>query len=177
MSRNPLYDYAKQLEEKASKIEVASKGLVKGIKKIIPQKAAMEYRNIANTVIKEFYDSYTPDYYNNRTYSLYNAFKIKSGYGWVDWKLTSGGLDGHRASQELIFDYMIEGGWHGGAMADDGIMRYRKPVDKYYYWGRPAVNAGFSPMEEIEKRILQRSKKGWEKEQEQLAIQAFKGVI
>ena len=28
MSRNPLYDYAKQLEEQASKIEVASKGLV-----------------------------------------------------------------------------------------------------------------------------------------------------
>ena len=27
------------------------------------------------------------------------------------------------------------------------------------------------------KRILQRSKKGWDKEQEQLAIQVFKGVI
>ena len=90
MSRNPLYDYAKQLEEKASKIEVASKGLVKGIKKIIPQKATTEYKNIANTVIKEFYDSYTPDYYNNRTYSLYNAFKIKSGYGWVDWTANDG---------------------------------------------------------------------------------------
>ena len=177
MSRNPLYDYAKQLEEKASKIEVASKGLIKGIKKIVPQKAATEYQNIADTVIKEFYDNYKPDYYNNRTYSLYNAFKIKSGYGWVDWKLTSGGLDGHRASQKLIFDYMIEGGWHGGAMAKDGIMRYRIPVGEYYRWGRPAVNAGFSPMGEIEKRILQRSKKGWDKEQEQLAIQVFKGVI
>ena len=80
MSKNPLYDYAKQLEEKASKIEIASKGLVKRIKKVIPQKAAKEYKNIADTVIKEFYDSYTPDYYD-RTGSLYNTFKVKSGYG------------------------------------------------------------------------------------------------
>ena len=123
---------------------------------------------------------------------MYNAFKIKYGNGWVDWKLTSGGLDSprHRASRDLIFDYMIERGWHGGSPyirkdkedswgihPNPGEPYYRTPYDGYFAWGKPAKVWHTSPKEEIETRIRERSSIGWKKEQFMIATEAFRGVI
>ena len=187
-----MYDYAKKLEKEARKWETANTSMIKGIKRLLPEIAAKEYKKIADGVIKEFYEDYEPEYYIDRDYTLYNAFKIKYGNGWVDWKLTAGGLDGehHRASRELIFDYMIERGWHGGSPyikpkneasggkhPNPGEPYYRTPYNIWSKWGRPAEVWDKSPKEEIEKRIRERSALGWDEEQHKIAIEAFKGVI
>lgn len=187
-----MYDYAKKLEKEANKWDNATVGTIKGIKRLLPEMVAKEYKSIADSVIQEFYDSYEPEFYEPRSYTLFNAFKVKHGNGWVDWKLTSGGLDSprHRASRELIFDYMIERGWHGGSPyikkgkedvwgkhPNPGEPYYRTPNDIWSSWGKPAAVWGKSPKEEIEKRIRKRSAIGWDKEQMKIAIEAFKGVM
>ena len=182
-----MYDYAKKLEKEANKWDNATVGMIRGIKRLLPEMVSKEYKSIADSVITEFYDSYEPEYYD-RDYTLYNAFKIKHGNGWVDWKLTSGGLDSprHRASQELIFNYMIERGWHGGSpyikkRKEDLWGKHPNPGEPYYRtyynWGKPATVWGKSPKEEIETRIRERSSRGWKQEQLTIAIEAFKGVI
>lgn len=114
-----------------------------------------------------FYDDYTPMFYKRRR-TLYKAYKIFNDGKSIKYKLSPEYMpDVHRVSNDYIFKYMFEKGYHGGARHywedEDGIrqkMAYRTPTPEaiasgtsngtpYRKWSKLPVEQSYSPAEGV----------------------------
>lgn len=138
-----------------------------------------DYKNIINKAIKDYYDSYKPIYYRRR-YSLYKAYKIYNTGKSVDVYFGSDFMGNeHRVSDEYIYKWMFERGYHGGAHVtgrripnpDDPMgeriwspMLYRTPHPiaiaagkatgpAFRKWSKMEVVRSFEPYEEIDMKL------------------------
>ena len=117
-------------------------------------------RTIFNSVIQDFYSSYTPEYYDRRE-SMYNILQTEISENSLSIsfdpsKMTSfrSGYDG----EDGLYDQVFRHGWHGGAPSGDGHPSsgspyWRAPVPYYNQWGREASIASVSPLDDFRRRI------------------------
>ena len=142
---NDLQEYTKDIQSGKFINEVA-KECVNAI--------ADDIDYIFTTCIDEFYNSYSPKYYK-RTGSLYDIYDVSISGTIISWTVPYMYPGGHRVGGEFIYNYVFEGGYHGGApsgkpdMAGNphpGYMAWRTPPPSfgnhpYTFWGNPAVHS------------------------------------
>ena len=100
--------------------------------------------------VSEFYSGYSPEFYG-RTGSLYEVMTVIR----TDDSLTLHFEPSNATvmnNGDTVYGLAFKHGWHGGATAPDGVMRYRTPYPYYKHWGRPAVNSG-SPYEALKAKV------------------------
>lgn len=100
--------------------------------------------------VSEFYNSYSPEFYG-RTGSLYEVMTTIR----TDESLTLSFIPSNATvmnNGDTVYGLAFKHGWHGGATAPDGVMRYRTPYPYYKHWGRPAVHSS-SPYETLKAKV------------------------
>ena len=122
-----------------------------------------DYNNIMKNVIDDYYADYSPRYYN-RTKSLYNAYKILNNGKQIGVDFDSKYMPHeHRVdkkSDNYIFHWMFERGYHGGARHE----LIQEGTHTYMQWRTPtpqAISAGFAtgePYSRWSKKIVPRMK-------------------
>ena len=74
-----------------------------------------DYKTILDENVERYYMDYTPKYYE-RNYSLYNAYKVRNNGKSVDIYFGPDFMGNqHKISDQYIYKWMYEQGWHGGA--------------------------------------------------------------
>lgn len=98
--------------------------------------------------VMSFYNSYPNPIYERRG-SLYNLFKTKREGNTLKYWFEPSEFPSRTGyvGEDGLYTTVFKEGWHGGAMADDGVMRYRTPIPYYTHWGKEAVQSQFSPYE------------------------------
>ena len=100
---------------KVNKIKKLIKNIAHDAAEYICDYQEYDYKNIMDDIIKNYYSSYKPMYYR-RSYSLYNAYKIFNTGKSVDIYFGPDFMGNqHRVSDEYIYRWMFEKGYHGGA--------------------------------------------------------------
>lgn len=130
---------------------------------------ALKIREIFRQAVQDFYDDYTPQFYN-RTGGLFDILDVHFnadgfvGYENIEDLYNKGKLHTDRNGGDL-FKKVFEYGYHGGAASGDfhpnpGIPYYRKPpegnsagIRPWVRWGRAAERTSPSP-DEVFKRDL-----------------------
>lgn len=117
-------------------------------------------RTMFNSVVQDFYASYTPDYYD-RNESLYNilqtSIKAESLKIWFDPEQMTPFRSGY-SGEDGLYDQVFRHGWHGGAGSgeghpDPGKPYWRAPVPYYNRWGHEASMSSVSPLEDMKRRV------------------------
>lgn len=100
--------------------------------------------NFYKISIMQFYNDYSPIYYNRRN-SLYNLFHIKREGNTLRYWFEPSEIPSRTGyiGEDGLYTTVFKEGWHGGAM-NDGIMRYRTGIN-LCEWGKPAIQSQFSP--------------------------------
>ena len=168
-------DYEKYYE---NYIEEATKQLREHNQRIIEETAKDFFklmdgklRNIFETVITQFYSSYTPLYYKRRGSrgSLYKL--LQTSYSDIHWE---GEFDpgeivsrtGYNAENGL-YDVIFRQGWHGGAK-HNGSYYWRKPIPIWTRWGREAEKATIAPLAMFQSLVKEYREKELQKDWDKL---------
>lgn len=163
-----LVELANQINEVVNDLESG-----KFQKKVANEAATAIYEDINkifDTAVDEYY-SYKPKYYK-RTGSLYQAYKITKEGTYIGWDVGAHLIEySHRVSNEYIFDYMFELGYHGGASKGKPdqhgnpfphFMAFRTPVPgfaaqyelkPYSLWSKSPARKSSSPSMSIGSNI------------------------
>ncbi len=111
-----------------------------------------EVTRLFKEAVKQFYDSYDPDFYP-RSRSLYNALNLEPDeYGIIDEQIDSDSLFSAEGvtpferggGSQGLYEHVVMEGWHGGATGTDKRVKtrevpsYRAPYDRYSRWGHVA---------------------------------------
>lgn len=97
-----------------------------------------EYEELARNEIMKWYSAYTPMFYGRRMSMLNIPYGEVNLSDWTFEMAFRSGLMGKDRKGGDLYEKVFIGGWHGGAWAGD-TFRYRRPVNKWYVWGRQAV--------------------------------------
>ena len=117
-------------------------------------------RTIFNSVIQDFYASYSPKHYD-RTESLYNLLQITTTRDTLSGEFNSDMMSSFRngySGDDGLYDQVFRHGWHGGAGSGDGHPDpgrpyWRTPVPYYNRWGHEAAMSDISPLEDFNRRL------------------------
>lgn len=168
-----FYDrYIEKLKQKAR--DEANKAISKSYKELFVE-VEKDVKEIFHSVIKNFYEDYTPQFYE-RNESLYDLLQTdrtdNSLQIWFDpTKMTTfrgDSSDGAGYSgEDGLYDQVFRKGWHGGAGSiskekeemwgahpHPGTPYWRTPEPHYTYWGRPAKVSEKSPLDDMRERIF-----------------------
>lgn len=132
-STNNIKKVVKRMEEQAKKqAEEKLKKAAPKIAETFGKKLDSELHNIYNSVIAEFYASYTPTFYKrNTTEGLMTMFKtsLQHGIFSADFDETQLSYRNGYSGEDGLYQTVFREGWHGGAKIDDGMLvpvRYSK---------------------------------------------------
>lgn len=113
-----------------------------------------------NSVIQDFYASYSPDYYN-RNESLYDILQTSVDADSLSIWFDPGRMSSFRSGytgEDGLYDQVFRHGWHGGAGSGDGHPAHgrpywRTPIPYYNRWGREASMSMVAPLEDMKRRV------------------------
>lgn len=134
-------------------------------------------QTIFNSVVQDYYASYTPTFYD-RNESLYNllqtSVKGDSLRIWFDPGAITPFRSGY-TGEDGLYDQVFRHGWHGGAGSGEGHPApgrpyWRTPVPYYSHWGREADIAAISPLEDMQRRISDYEKYGIEEDLRRIVL-------
>lgn len=128
-------DIEKQIAKLKKTVQVANDMYAKQL--------ADEALTICMQAIDDFYEDYTPKSYD-RLGTLHKVYSVQANNNYITLKFNDSQLDGHRATNEYIYQNSFIEGWHGGAEID-GQMRYPN--------GQLAEYMSPSPFEQIQEQI------------------------
>lgn len=140
MAKGITADIAKALVEAAKETD-----------KTFPKKVQEEIKKEYKSIIKEWYQSYSPSSYK-RHYRLTDVFSTKLRKSILNYYFHTDDIDyGSSGLNDYIFGLTIMNGWHGGAdkgykHPNPGTPWYKNP--KANTWLRPATQT-FSPYERM----------------------------
>lgn len=105
-----------------------------------------------NLMQESFYDQYSPEFYVNRNFSLKELLDITLDDNGFVFEFDSSRITPMRGGGDGLYEQVFVQGYHGGARAPDGVMRYRTPYPIYVHWGRAASRSS-SPRDAADKLI------------------------
>ena len=125
--------------------------------------------------VMAFYNSYPNPIYERRERgkgSLYDLFQTKRNGKRLDYWFDETKFPSRTGyvGEDGLYTTVFKEGWHGGAIADDGVMRYRTPIPYYTYWGKEAVQPQFSPYETFIALKEDYEKRGFKKDYKNIWI-------
>lgn len=152
--------YTRYLESLKSKVKVAVRQALHDTWSDFFVVVDERVHEIFNSVIQDFYSSYTPEHYD-RNESLYEILQTEVAddslsISFEPSKMTPfrSGYDG----EDGLYDQVFRHGWHGGAASGEGhpssgTPYWRTPVPYYNRWGHEAAIASTSPLDDMRRRV------------------------
>lgn len=135
------------------------------IGEILAENVYEDVNNIFETCIDKYYSSYNQIFYT-RTYALKKTYKIEKNGCIINWIVGPNLMpETHRVSNEYIYEYMFEKGYHGGAVTgkdhpSPGTPWYRTPppfpgisVPPYSQWSEYMAKKTMAPADRISMQL------------------------
>lgn len=145
--------------------DAASGKISMDIGEILAENVYEDVNEIFETCIDKYYSSYSP-YFYKRTFALEKTYRIERNGCIVKWIVGPNLMPAtHRASNEYIYEYMFEKGYHGGAVSGEnhpspGTPWYRTPpplpgisVPPYSQWSEYNAKKTMPPADRISMQL------------------------
>ena len=175
MSNTSATEYVKRVIEINHKIAKEASDYFFRVAKEEDIKATKEFgvyqekriSDLFHEAVQEFYDAYSPEYYD-RAYGLNELLDVHKGpngsveYDTVEDLIDSSNMHTDRNGGSL-YEKVFVRGWHGGAERGPGhpapgVPYYRAPYSIYAHWSRPAVRT--EPPLEIFRKSVESAESG-----------------
>lgn len=108
--------------------------------------ADMRVKEIFQEVVSGWYGEYTPNIYG-RNESMFDVLETDVGEDYFGIEFNPNAMT-IMNNGYTVYELTFKSGYHGGAQAPDGVMRYRAPVPFYTRWWS-AASASRPPYEEM----------------------------
>ena len=133
-----LEHYNAIVDELLNGLKSSEKEIAKELSALKTKKIYEDAKRAYSQIINNWYNSYSPLYYN-RLYSLKSAADITMlDEHTIDIYLNEDHLGGHHLNNAGLYNLTMRQGYHGGS-------KYRGPLNKWSHETRPAVKT-FSPV-------------------------------
>lgn len=154
-------DYIEQVRQKV--MAAVQKEIDQSVKDWV-LKAEDRIQKMFVDTVENFYNDYTPDYYDRRE-SMYNLLETVTTSDGLIIRFNPEAMSFRNgyAGRDGLYGQVFVKGWHGGAASGEdhpepGVPYWRDGRDRFRSWGLPAEIARISPLDEMKQRVKEYEK-------------------